>query len=514
MLWVSAGPKFFSQVLVAPFLAIDFGFNDKSQRVGTMSGSELSRKSAAELADLIRSRKISPVELLDSCLATIDRLNPVFNAVVTLAAEEALACAKRAEKQVLNEDGLGPLHGIPILIKDVTETAGIRTTYASPLFTDNIPNNDAEVVARLRRAGAIILGKTNTPEFAAGANTVNRVFGATLNPWNTKLSPAGSSGGSAVAVASGMVPVAHGTDFGASLRMPAAFCGIVGLRTTPGLIPNHPMPLPWDQGQVHGPLARTAIDAALMLDGMTGLDRMWPISVAPTWKSARDAVAESDGVKGLKVAYAPDIAGIGVEEEIAAACRAAALGLSKDGADVEEIDFDLSDGRDAYLTMRAEWMVGQQFHYLDKLDQLDKNLAGNVRGGLELSLVDTARAQHIRQDILNRYRKLFDKYDILLTPISPVAPFPIEQNYPSEIGGRKLNSYADWMAPAFLVTMVGLVGGSVPVSLSKAGLPIGMQLVGPRLSEVSVLSLAKHVQLTNPIGWPTVVSELEAGDTG
>jgi Asp-tRNA(Asn)/Glu-tRNA(Gln) amidotransferase A subunit family amidase len=228
----------------------------------------LTRKSAVDLAALMRSRAVSPVEVLDAHLAAIARINPKLNAIVTLAAESARAAARRAEAAIMAGEPLGPLHGLPIGVKDVTHTAGIRTTFGSPLFKDFIPDEDAEVVRRLNAAGAIVLAKTNTPEFATGANTVNPVFGATRNPWNCALSPAGSSGGSAVAVATGMLPLAQGTDFGCSIRIPAAFCGIVGIRPTPGLTPNHPMPLAWDPGQVHGPLARSAEDAALMLDAI------------------------------------------------------------------------------------------------------------------------------------------------------------------------------------------------------------------------------------------------------
>ena len=212
-----------------------------------------------------------------------ERKNPKLNAIVTLAADQARVAARAAEDAVMRGAALGPLHGLPIGIKDVTVTAGIRTTFGSPLFKDNVPAEDAEVVRRLKAAGAIVLAKTNTPEFATGANTVNELFGATRNPWNPELSPAGSSGGSAVAVAAGMLPLAQGTDFGCSIRIPAAFCGIVGIRPTPGLTPNYPMPLAWDPGQVHGPLARTAEDAAMMLDAMMGFSRLSPISVAPPW---------------------------------------------------------------------------------------------------------------------------------------------------------------------------------------------------------------------------------------
>ena len=223
-----------------------------------MADDELTRKSAGELAALVRSRAVSPVEVLDAHLAVIERLNPRLNAIVTLVVEQARAGAVAAEQAIMRGDAVGPLHGLPVGIKDVTLTAGIRTTFGSPLFKDFVPDDDAEVVRRLKAAGAIVLGKTNTPEFAAGANTVNAVFGATRNPWNPQLSPAGSSGGSAVAVATGMLPLAQGTDFGGSVRVPASFCGIVGIRPTPGLTPNHPMPLAWDPGQVNGPLARTA----------------------------------------------------------------------------------------------------------------------------------------------------------------------------------------------------------------------------------------------------------------
>src|SRR3954464_1047331 len=319
---------------------------------------DLTRKSAGDLASLIASKAASPVEVLDAHLATIERVNPKLNAIVTLASDAARAGAKVAEAAVQRGDPLGALHGLPVVIKDITPTAGIRTTFGSPLFKDYVPTEDAEAVTRLKKAGAFVLGKTNTPEFAAGANTFNDVFGVTRNPWNPALSPSGSSGGSAVAVATGMVPLAQGTDFGCSIRMPASFNGIVGIRPTPGLTPNYPMPLAWDPGQVHGPLARTAEDAACMLDAIVGFSRASPISVAPPWKSALELVNRCADAKGLRIAYASDIAGIGVEAEIAAICRRAAQRLRDAGATVEEIAFDVSDGRDPYQAWRGLWMVG------------------------------------------------------------------------------------------------------------------------------------------------------------
>jgi amidase len=301
-----------------------------------MSNASLTRKSAGELVALVKSREITPAEILDAHLSVIERVNPKLNAIVTLAADQARRAAIAAGDAVMRGGETGPLHGLPLGIKDVTPTAGIRTTYGSPLFKDHVPVEDAEAVRRLKAAGGIVLAKTNTPEFAAGANTVNPVFGATRNPWNPALSPAGSSGGSAVAVATGMLPLAKGTDFGCSIRMPAAFCGSVGIRPTPGLTPNYPMPLAWDPGQVHGPLARTAEDAARMLDALVGFSRLSPISVAPPWRSALAEVEACQDARGLRIAYVTDIAGIGVARGIVALCRQAALALKDAGAAVEE----------------------------------------------------------------------------------------------------------------------------------------------------------------------------------
>ena len=272
----------------------------------------------------------------------------------------------------MSKEPLGPLHGLPVAIKDITPTAGIRTTFASPLYKDYVPGQDAEVVRRLKAAGAIILAKTNTPEFACGAYTDNDLFGPTRNPWNPSLSPAGSSGGSAVAVATGMVPLAQGTDFGSSIRIPAAFCGIVGIRPTSGLTPNFPMPLAWDPGQVHGPLARDAPDAALMLDAIVGFSRLSPISVAPPWHSALAEVECRDDAKNLRVAYVSDIAGIGVDAEVDEICRSAAFYLGGAGAQVEEIKFDASDGRDSYQRGAACGWSANNMHVLASLNNSER----------------------------------------------------------------------------------------------------------------------------------------------
>ncbi|MBX6327765.1 MAG: amidase [Pseudolabrys sp.] len=469
-----------------------------------MSDETLTRKTAGELAELVKTRAASPVEILDAHLSVIARLNPQLNAIVTLAAESAHEAAREAERRVMRGEGLGPLHGLPVGIKDVVETAGIRTTFGSPLYKDHVPNEDAEVVRRLKQAGAIVLAKTNTPEFATGANTVNELFGATRNPWNTELSPAGSSGGSAVAVATGMLPLAHGTDFGGSVRAPAAFCGLVGIRPTPGLTPNHPMPLPWDPGQVHGPLARTAEDAARMLDAMVGFSRISPISVAPPWPSALAAVVASRDAKGLRLAYCPDIAGIGVDTEIDTICRRAAMALGAAGAEVEEIAFDASEGLEPYLTWRGVWMVGQQFLRLDRLEEFGANLRDNVKAGLKVTARDLAAAECARQRLFLRFRDLFERYDLLLTPATPIKPFPVSQNFPTEVNGRRLGNYIHWIAGLFLITLMSLPAASVPAGKTKDGLPVGLQIVGARFEEPRILALAKLIQAMQPIGWPPV----------
>jgi len=459
----------------------------------TTAGAALVRKSARELARLIAARAVSPVEVLDAYLAVIATLNPKLNAIVTLAADQARDAAKRAENAVMKGEPLGPLHGLPIGVKDVTPTAGIRTTFASPLFKDYVPAEDAEAVRRLKAAGAIVLAKTNTPEFGCGANTTNALFGPTRNPWNPALSPAGSSGGSAVAVAAGMLPIAQGTDFGCSIRIPAAFCGIVGIRPTPGLTPSRPLHLPWDPGQVHGPLARDAEDAALFLDAIVGFSRLSPISVAPPWQSALAELERREDIKGLRVAYVSDIAGIGVEAEIDSICRDAAAILAERGAQVEQIEFDASGGRAAYQTWRGFWMVGQQYERLTQIDQFGPNLRGNVEAGLKLTSLDFAAAELKREEMFQRFRKLFERYDVLLTPAAPVKPYPVEKNFPDRINGRSFENYIDWIAPAYLITLMSLPAATAPAGLSQDGLPVGMQIVAPRFEEPLILRVARLI---------------------
>jgi amidase len=461
----------------------------------------VNRLPARELARLAREKETSPVEILDVHLAAIERANPEVNAIATVAAEQARAAARAAEASVMRGDALGPLHGVPVGIKDITATAGIRTTWGSTLFADHVPAEDAEVVRRIKQAGAVVIGKTNTPEFGAGGNTVNRVFGATRNPWDLRLSASGSTGGGAAALAAGMIPLAEGTDFGGSVRTPAAFCGVVGLRTTAGLVPRLPITLPWHDQSVTGPMARDVADCALFLDAMTGFSAVSPLSAPPTWESAYAIVERAESLRGVRLAYAPAIGPTGIDPDVARLCRDAAFGLERYGASVEEVAFDLSDGREAFATLRGEAMVGNHLARLEKLGELGPNLAGNIRMGLGVQILGIARAEHRRAEIWHRWRALFERYDLLLTPTAPVLPFPVEQSYPTEIAGKKLENYMDWLAQTFLVSLAALPAASVPAGLSASRLPAGLQIVGPRLTEPRILVCAKFVERDHPIGW-------------
>jgi amidase len=392
----------------------------------------------------------------------------------------------------------GLLCGLPVGIKDVTPVAGLRTTFGSPLYADYVPAEDAEVVRRLRQAGAIILGKTNCPEFAAGGNTFNEVYGRTRNPWNPALSAGGSTGGGAVALATGMISLAEGTDLGGSLRIPASFCGLVGLRPSPGLVPTLPSDYLWDNLQVTGPMARTAEDVALMLQAIAGPNSLWPYSQP---NARRDFIAAvNNGIsKNSRIAYNPDLAGIGVDVQLEAVCRNAVFNLNKTGAVVEEIDLDLSFGRKAFLALRGYWMVAHHHARLDQLERLGANVAGNIRAGLKVTVEELGAAEAARGKMRGLFISLFEKYDYVLTPCMAVPPFPVEQNYPQTIAGKAMENYIDWIAPTFVLSMTGLPVACVPCGLDQQGLPVGLQIVGKPFGEEAVLALAKVIQEAHPI---------------
>ncbi|MBI2401741.1 MAG: amidase [Gemmatimonadetes bacterium] len=464
------------------------------------SSGELADLSATELRRLIGAKEISPVEVVQACLDRVERYNPTINAIVTLN-PRALDDARELERRISRGESVGPLCGLPVGIKDVTEVAGLRTTYGSPLYKDYVPPEDAVVVRRLRDAGAVILGKTNTPEFAAGGNTFNQVFGRTRNPWDASRSAGGSTGGGAAALATGMVALAQGTDLGGSLRIPASFCGVVGLRPSVGLVPTYPSDFLWDTLQVTGPVARTAPDVGLMLQAIAGPSEWSPLGQPA---AGRDFVAAaSAGIRpGLRLAYCSDPVGIGVDADVERVCRKAALELEEAGAHVEVVELDLAFGRPAFLALRGLWFVAQMFPRLDQLERFGPNVAGNIRAGLATDVRDLGAAEQARGRIWQVLRQFFERFDHLLTPTMAVPPFPVEENYPRTVAGKPMETYVDWIAPTFVLSLTGLPIASVPCGLDPAGLPVGLQIVGRPFGEEAVLALAQQVQDRGPIGKP------------
>jgi amidase len=448
--------------------------------------------SASALVRQVASRGRSAVEVTEEALARVAARNGALNAIVTLI-PRAIDDARAIDARLAAGDTVGPLAGVPVGIKDLTPVAGLRTTYGSPIYADHVPEADAVVVERLRRAGAVIIGKTNTPEFAAGANTWNTVFGATRNPWNPALTSGGSTGGGAAALATGMVALADGTDLGGSLRIPAAFCGVVGLRPSPGLVPQHPVDWVWDTISVAGPMGRTVEDVARMLQVIAGGSPGAPLGQSLRGRDFVAAATRPLG-PGVRVGYCADVARIGVDQSIEATCRQAAFALAADGADVREIACDLSAWRDTFLTLRAEWFLAGMAGRMDRVDDFGVNVRANVEAGLALDPRALGAAHHARGQLWQTMRELFSRVDYLVTPTTAVPPFPVEQNYPTEVAGRPMRTYVDWFAPTFLLSLTGLPIVSVPCGLDSRGLPVGLQIVGRPQDEEAVLTLAAAVE--------------------
>jgi amidase len=462
--------------------------------------SSLIDRSAADIRHLVAGRQVSAREVVEATLARIAVVNPELNAIVTLN-DRALDEARAVDDALARGERPGLLAGVPVGIKDVTPVAGVRTTYGSPLYADHVPDADALVVQRLRRAGAIIVGKTNCPEFAAGGNTFNEVFGRTRNPWDRARSAGGSTGGGAAALATGMIALAEGTDLGGSLRIPASFCGVTGLRPSTGLVPTVPTDWLWDTLQVTGPMARSAADVALMLQAIAGPSPLSPLAQPVAGRDFRAAVIAGPPT-GVRVAYTADPARIGVDPGIEATCREAAQALAGIGARVSEIDVDLAFARPAFLALRGLWFVTHMHPRLGVHDRFGPNVAGNVRAGLDTSVEQVAAAEQARNRIWEMCRDLFSRHDLVVTPCMAVPPFPVEQNYPGTIAGRPMQTYVDWIAPTFVWSLTGLPVASVPCGLDAAGMPVGLQIVGPPMGEEHVLALAGAVERVRPIEGP------------
>ena len=471
--------------------------------------------SANELVRLYRTRKVSPLEVMQAVFARIDAVNPTVNAYVTLARDSALAAARRATRMLGRKAiTLPPLFGVPVSIKDLVATKGIRTTWGSLIYKDHIPDKDDLVVQRLKAAGAIVVGKTNTPEFGAGGNTFNAVFGATRNPWNPALSCGGSSGGAAVAVTTGMGPIAQGSDLGGSLRTPAAFCGVVGFRCTPGLVPAYPRTLSFDSLGVNGPITRTVADAALMLSAIAGPDDRAPLSYESD-KSQLTKAVKAPSIKGWRIAWTPDLDGlIPVDEEVRRVAHNAVRAFRSLGARVESACPAFAEVPDIIRGTRGLSMVALHADKLPKWrEQMQKDLVSDIEQGLALTPREIARSEALRSVLWQRVRTFMETRELLVLPTVAVPPFPVEQPYPTQINGKSLEHYTQWFSLTYGITVTGLPAISVPCGFTRSGLPVGLQIVGRRRQDVAVLRAAAAFEAAAP--WadriPPIVSALAGG---
>ncbi len=458
-----------------------------------MSANELCFLTATELAQLIRTKQLSAQEVMEAHLAQIERVNPTVNAIVTLLPEVALANAKAADAQLARGEAVGPLHGLPVAHKDLVETKGIRTTRGSPLFKDYIPDFDALIVERLRKGGAITIGKTNTPEFGAGSQTFNPVFGATLNPYDTTKTCGGSSGGAAVALACGMLPIADGSDTGGSLRNPANFCNVVGLRPSPGRVPSWPKATGWFPISVQGPMARTVQDVALMLTAIAGPDPRAPIGSGEP--GSRFTASLQRDFKGTRIAWSRDLGDFPVDPRVTNAIDSQRPVFEGLGCQVEEGQPDFRDADEAFKVWRA-WAFELAFSDLvDRhRDQIKETVIWNVEEGRKLTGPQLSRAEQKRTMLYHRVREFMETYEYLILPVSQVPPFPITQEYITEINGVPMESYIDWMKSCYFITVTGLPAISVPCSFTPEGLPVGVQIVGRHENDFGVLQLAYAFQ--------------------
>ncbi|HEU0179370.1 MAG TPA: amidase [Blastocatellia bacterium] len=451
---------------------------------------ELCFKDAVDLARMIRAREVSASEVMAAFLSQIEWVNPKVNAVCSFIGEEAaLSLSKEADEKMARGEPVGPLHGLPHAVKDLALTEGMRTTFGSPIYNDFIPGEDALFVERLKQAGAIIIGKTNTPEFGAGSQTFNEVFGATRNPYDLSKTCGGSSGGAAVALACGMAPLADGSDLGGSLRNPAGFCNVVGFRPSPGRVPSHTVMLAWNTLSVEGPMARTVRDVALLLSVMAGPDERSPISINEPGSTFSRPLQRD--FKGARVAWSRDLGGYPVEPVVNEVCDSARSVFAGLGCQVEDGQPDFNDADEIFQTLRA-WLFAQTKGDDFKLHRslMKDTVVWNIEQGLKLSGADVSRAEAKRTRLYHRVRKFMERYEFLILPVSQVAPFSVETEWVREINGVKMESYVDWMATCYAITLTGLPAISVPCGFTGDGLPIGLQIVGRHQRDFDVLQLA------------------------
>jgi amidase len=461
---------------------------------------ELCLRPATELAALVRSRQVSARELLDAHLDRIDRVNPALNAIVTLDADGARAAADEADAALAAGDDVGPLHGLPVAHKDTHATGGMRTTWGSPIYADHVPLRDELVVSRYRAGGAVRVGKTNVPEFAAGSHTFNPVFGVTHNPYRHGLSAGGSTGGAAAALAAGLVPLAEGNDTGGSLRNPAAFCNVVGLRPTPGRVPTWPASMAWNAMTVQGPMGRTVADVALQLSAIAGPDARVPISLSDDPAGFAGALPET--LDGLRVAWAPDLGGRVTVDPAITSVLAPAVGVMESlGAHIEEACPKLDGADDVFGTLRA-WIFDAAYSDLARRhpDLIKESIRWNAEMGAKLTGSDVSRAEKQHTKLHERVVAFFDEYDVLVAPTTQVLPFPVEMEYPTEIAGVPQENYLEWMRSCTLISATGCPALSVPGGFTPDGLPVGLQIVAAPRADLRLLEVGHAFEQATRFG--------------
>ncbi|WP_019142342.1 amidase [Noviherbaspirillum massiliense] len=454
---------------------------------------------ATEMAAQIRAGQLSAREVMSAHLAQIERINPQVNAIVTLHAEQAMASAKAADEAQARGEPLGPLHGVPVAHKDLMLTKGMRTTFGSKVHEHFVPTRSALVVERQQQAGAISVGKTNTPEFGAGSQTFNAVFGVTRNPYDLSKTCGGSSGGSAVALATGMVPLADGTDMGGSLRCPANYCNVVGLRPSVGRVPQVPALDGWGNLSVSGPLARTVEDLALHLSVMAGPDARDPLAISEDGARFRAPLAHD--FRGVRIAWSPDMGGLPVDRRVVQAIDAQRKVFEQLGCRVEEACPDFRDAHEVFMAIRAYNFELQLGAVMDQHPGVLKDtVVWNIEAGRKLTGTQIARAEKLRTALFQRMHQFMQSYDYIVFPVNQVPPFPVEQQYVTEIDGVKMDNYIDWMRSCYYISATTHPAISVPAGFTQDGLPVGLQIVGRHRGEFELLQIAHAFEQATGIG--------------
>ncbi len=464
-----------------------------------MPAEELCWAPARELVRMIREKDISPVDVVDAVLVRIDRINPAVNAYCTVIGKQARAAARDAEAAVMRGEELGPLHGVPYSLKDLTPTNGIRTTMGSKIFEHNIPAEDAILVERMRGAGAILLGKTNTPEFGIKPFTDNRVFGATANPWARDRSAGGSSGGAAAAVAAGMGPLGEGSDLAGSIRQPASWCGVVGFKPSQGRVARYPNQAAWNAMAANGPITRTVADAALMFSVLVGPDPRDPLALPHTGEQwAR--IADGASISGLRVAWTPDLGGAAaVDPAVAAVCERGAARFEELGCALHVDAPQIGNILEPFRLLNAGVRLATIGKYLEQWRaEMDPILVRRLELGRSLTAEEIGRAEVERSAYHQRLRRFFEQYDLLVLPTTAVAATPLADPLPSQIAGRPINDHLDLLLPTLAFNLSGYPAISVPCGLTPDGLPVGLQIVGGWQQDARVLRAAASFEAIAP----------------